>query len=179
MTITRSGMTPEAIEEMIIRRVAKALAEQEANHTLGPIVENENENRDDNLNGNGGNGKNGNGGNGNDGRNGNNKNNNDNGNHDGNAGGAGLAACECTYRDFLICQSFNLKGTEGEVRLARWFEKMEYVFHISNCPPKNQVKYASCTLQDGALTWWNSHKKTIGTEVAYALTWTELMKLTT
>ncbi|GJZ44998.1 hypothetical protein Tco_0592594 [Tanacetum coccineum] len=53
----------------------------------------------------------------------------------------------------------------------RWSEKMETVFHISNCPEKYQVKYATCTLLDSALTWWNSHKRTIGTEAAYALSW--------
>ncbi|GJV13181.1 retrovirus-related pol polyprotein from transposon TNT 1-94, partial [Tanacetum coccineum] len=56
---------------------------------------------------------------------------------------------------------------------------METVFYISNCPPKYQVKYASCTLQNGALTWWNSHKRTIGTDAAYAMTWRALMKLMT
>ncbi|GJQ97355.1 putative reverse transcriptase domain-containing protein [Tanacetum coccineum] len=48
-----------------------------------------------------------------------------------------------------------------------------------NCPPKYQVKYATCTLQDNALTWWNSHKRTIGVEAAYAMNWVELMKLMT
>nr|GFB29204.1 reverse transcriptase domain-containing protein [Tanacetum cinerariifolium] len=28
-----------------------------------------------------------------------------------------------------------------------------------------------------ALTWWNSHKRTIGTEAAFAMSWRELMKL--
>ncbi|GJW78003.1 putative reverse transcriptase domain-containing protein [Tanacetum coccineum] len=28
-----------------------------------------------------------------------------------------------------------------------------------------------------ALTWWNSHKRTIGTDVAFAMSWRELMKL--
>ncbi|GJS15292.1 putative reverse transcriptase domain-containing protein [Tanacetum coccineum] len=51
--------------------------------------------------------------------------------------------------------------------------------HISNCPQKNQVKYATCTLLDSALTWWNTHKRTIGIDVAYAMTWIELMKLMT
>ncbi|GJV70474.1 putative reverse transcriptase domain-containing protein [Tanacetum coccineum] len=37
-------------------------------------------------------------------------------------------------------------GTEGVVGLTCWFEKMESVFNISNCPPKYQVKYATCTL---------------------------------
>ncbi|GJV55561.1 hypothetical protein Tco_1456566 [Tanacetum coccineum] len=44
---------------------------------------------------------------------------------------------------------------------------------------KYQVKYASCTLLNSALTWWNSHKRTIGIEAAYAMSWAELMKLMT
>ncbi|GKB68979.1 putative reverse transcriptase domain-containing protein, partial [Tanacetum coccineum] len=56
---------------------------------------------------------------------------------------------------------------------------METVFHISNCPEKYQVKYATCTLLNSALTWWNSHKRTIGIEAAYAISWAELMKLMT
>nr|GEW57779.1 hypothetical protein [Tanacetum cinerariifolium] len=31
----------------------------------------------------------------------------------------------------------------------------------------------------GALTWWNSHKRTIGIEAAYDMSWVELMKLMT
>nr|GEV21615.1 hypothetical protein [Tanacetum cinerariifolium] len=49
----------------------------------------------------------------------------------------------------------------------------------SNCPERYQVKYATCTLLDSALTWWNSHKRTIGTDAAYTLSWKELMKLMT
>ncbi|GJT52584.1 putative reverse transcriptase domain-containing protein [Tanacetum coccineum] len=56
---------------------------------------------------------------------------------------------------------------------------METVFHISNCPEKYQVKYATCTLLNSALTWWNSHKRTIGAEAAFAMSWRELMKLMT
>ncbi|GJQ90171.1 hypothetical protein Tco_0001310 [Tanacetum coccineum] len=73
----------------------------------------------------------------------------------------------------------NNGGTEGVVGLTRWFEKIETIFHISNCPPKYQVKYASCTLFDGALIWWNSHKRTVGVEAAYAMTWKAFMKLMT
>nr|GEW11441.1 hypothetical protein [Tanacetum cinerariifolium] len=69
--------------------------------------------------------------------------------------------------------------TEGVVGLTRWFEKMETVFNISNCPSKYQVKYATCTLQDSALTWWNSHKRIIGVDAAYAMKWAGLMKLMT
>ncbi|GKA29270.1 putative reverse transcriptase domain-containing protein, partial [Tanacetum coccineum] len=42
---------------------------------------------------------------------------------------------------------------------------------------KYQVKYASCTLLNCALTWWNSHKRTIRNEAAYAISWAELRKL--
>ncbi|GJV86095.1 putative reverse transcriptase domain-containing protein [Tanacetum coccineum] len=86
---------------------------------------------------------------------------------------------ECTYQDFLKCQPLNFNGTEGVVGLTRWFEKMETVFHISNCPKKYQVKYASCTLLNSALTWWNSHKRTIRNEAAYAMSWAKLIKLMT
>ncbi|GJZ33534.1 putative reverse transcriptase domain-containing protein [Tanacetum coccineum] len=118
---------------------------------------------------NGSDGDNGNGGNGN-GR---------NENPDENGRGDRPVARECTYQDFMKCQPLNFKGMEGVVGLIRWFEKMETVFHISNCPEKSQVKYATCTLLDGALTWWNSHKRTIGTEAAFAMSWRELMKLMT
>ncbi|GKD27545.1 hypothetical protein Tco_1233759 [Tanacetum coccineum] len=136
------------------------------------------------VNGNGGNGngRNGNEGNGNGG----NGNGGANGNGNGNRGGNGYnpegfvhVARECTYQDFLKCQPLSLNGTEGVVGLTRWFEKMETVFYISNCPEKYQVKYATCTLLNSALTWWNSHKRTIGIESAYAMSWTKLMKLMT
>ncbi|GJV93251.1 putative reverse transcriptase domain-containing protein [Tanacetum coccineum] len=104
---------------------------------------------------------------------------NGNGNPNVNIRGVVPVARECTYQDFMKCQPLNFKGTEGVVGLTRWFEKMENVFHISNCPKKYQVKYASCTLQDSALTWWNSHKRTIGTDAGYSMPWKALMKLMT
>ncbi|GKB35345.1 reverse transcriptase domain-containing protein [Tanacetum coccineum] len=67
-------------------------------------------------------------------------------------------------------------GTEGVVELIQWFEKMETVFSISNCSMENQIKFSTCTLLVGALTWWNSHVRTIGHDVVYAMTWTYLKK---
>nr|GEU73579.1 reverse transcriptase domain-containing protein [Tanacetum cinerariifolium] len=67
-------------------------------------------------------------------------------------------------------------GTEGFVELTRWFERMETVFRISNCTVKNQIKFATCTILESALTWWNSHVKIVGPDVAYAMTWTNLKK---
>nr|GEV73107.1 hypothetical protein [Tanacetum cinerariifolium] len=121
----------------------------------------------DNGNGRNGNGGNRNGGNGN----GRNEKPNENGRGDRHV------AIECTYKDFMKCQPLNFKGTKGVVWLTRWFEKMERAFHISNCPEKYQVKYATCTLLNNALTWWNSHKRTIGTDAAFPMSWRELIKL--
>ncbi|GKA24034.1 putative reverse transcriptase domain-containing protein [Tanacetum coccineum] len=86
---------------------------------------------------------------------------------------------ECTYSEFLKCQPLNFKGTEGAVGLAQWFEKTEYVFHISKCTVECQVKFATCTLLGSALTWWNSHVRTVGHDAAYALPWKTLMKMMT
>ncbi|GJR62804.1 putative reverse transcriptase domain-containing protein [Tanacetum coccineum] len=83
---------------------------------------------------------------------------------------------ECTYQDFMKCQPLYFKGTEGVVELTQWFERMETVFRISNCSVENQIKFSTCTLLAGALTWWNSHVMTVGHDVAYAMTWTDLKK---
>ncbi|GJR84841.1 putative reverse transcriptase domain-containing protein [Tanacetum coccineum] len=169
MTITRSGMTPEAIKELVNRRVEEALAAHEATRAVNALkTKNQSQNGSDGDSGYG-NGGNGNGRN----RNGRNENPNEN------VRGDRPVTRECTYQDFMKCQPLNFKGTEGVVGLIRWFEKMETMFHISNCTKKSQVKYATCTLLDSALTWWNSHKRTIGTEAAFAMSWREIMKIMT
>ncbi|GKC88725.1 hypothetical protein Tco_1149374 [Tanacetum coccineum] len=43
------------------------------------------------------------------------------------------------------------------------------------CKPYS-LRFATCTLLRSALTWWNSHVKTVGHDVAYAMTWTNLKK---
>ncbi|GJS90706.1 putative reverse transcriptase domain-containing protein [Tanacetum coccineum] len=88
-------------------------------------------------------------------------------------------AHECTYTDILKCQPLNFKGTEGVAGLSQWFERMESVFHISNCTVENQVKFATCTLHSVALTWWNTHVKTVGHDAAYGMPWKTLMKMMT
>ncbi|GKA05595.1 putative reverse transcriptase domain-containing protein [Tanacetum coccineum] len=83
---------------------------------------------------------------------------------------------KCTYKDFLNCKPLTFKGTERVVVLLQWFEKMESVFHIINCAVKNQVKFPTCTFLGNALTWWNSHMKTVTQDVAYAMDWKALGK---
>ncbi|GJZ12464.1 putative reverse transcriptase domain-containing protein [Tanacetum coccineum] len=85
-------------------------------------------------------------------------------------------ARECTYQDFMKCKPLYFKGTEGVVELTQWFERMETVFRISNCSVENQIKFSTCTLLAGALTWWNSHVLTVSHDVAYAMTWADLRK---
>ncbi|GKE29532.1 putative reverse transcriptase domain-containing protein [Tanacetum coccineum] len=175
MTITCFRMTPEAIEELIAQLVAKALANYEATRAAKALkAESDSQNGNDGDNGNGGN------------RNSRNKNrnhehggNNRNGNPNENGRGVMPVARVYTYQDFVKCQPLNFKGTEGVVGLTRWFEKMETVFYISNCPEMYQVKYVTHTLLDSALTWWNSHKRTVGVDAAFAMTWRDLMKLMT
>ncbi|GKD04674.1 reverse transcriptase domain-containing protein, partial [Tanacetum coccineum] len=157
-------------EEFEAEAVEEALAAYEATcaaNALNAENQSQNSNNDDIGNGRDGNGGDGNGENGN-GRNGNlNENNKD----------ARPGVRECTYQDFMKCQPLNFKGTKGVVRLIRWFEKMETMYHINNCPKKYQVKYATCTLLNSALTWWNSDKRTIGANTAFAMSWRELIKL--
>ncbi|GKE51201.1 hypothetical protein Tco_1486357 [Tanacetum coccineum] len=144
-------MTHEEIEDLVTRRVAEEMEAREAAMNLEPLNESGDEQEGGNGNGNGNGGR------------------NKNGNHGMNYRGFMPVAQECTFQDFLKCKPHNFSGTEGVVRLTRWFKKIETVFSISNFPSKYQVKYATCTLQDSALTWWNSHKRTVGVDAAYAM----------
>ncbi|GKD13212.1 hypothetical protein Tco_1197619, partial [Tanacetum coccineum] len=61
MTITRSGMTPEAIEELVNRRVEEALTAYEATHAANALeAKSQSQNGSNDDNGNGGNGNAGN-----------------------------------------------------------------------------------------------------------------------
>ncbi|GJZ33013.1 putative reverse transcriptase domain-containing protein [Tanacetum coccineum] len=99
------------------------------------------------VNGNRGNGNRGNG-------------NRGNGNGNGDRGGNGysfggfMPARECTYQDFLKCQPLSFNGTKGVVGLTRWFEKIETCIDMVE-----------------------PHKRTIGIEAAYDMSWAKLMKL--
>nr|GFC95199.1 reverse transcriptase domain-containing protein [Tanacetum cinerariifolium] len=42
-----------------------------------------------------------------------------------------------------------------------------------------QVKFATSTLHSVALTWWNTHVKTVGHDAAYGMPWKTLMKMMT
>ncbi|GKF11568.1 reverse transcriptase domain-containing protein, partial [Tanacetum coccineum] len=84
---------------------------------------------------------------------------------------------KCSYKEFMSCQTFNFKGTEGVVGLIHWFEQTESVFSRSNCTEDYKVKFAIGTLTEEALSWCNSFAQPIGIEEAYKITWSEFKKL--
>ncbi|GKC51932.1 hypothetical protein Tco_1074677, partial [Tanacetum coccineum] len=86
-------------------------------------------------------------------------------------------ARKCSYKEFMSCQPINFKGSEGAVGLIRWFERTESVFSRSNCTEDCKVKFATGTLTEEALSWWNSFAQPIGIEEAYKITWVEFKKL--
>ncbi|GJZ63553.1 hypothetical protein Tco_0619974, partial [Tanacetum coccineum] len=40
-------------------------------------------------------------------------------------------ARQCSYKEFMSCQPFNFKGSEGAAGLIRWFEQTKSVFSRS------------------------------------------------
>ncbi|GJT49186.1 hypothetical protein Tco_0975343 [Tanacetum coccineum] len=91
---------------------------------------------------------------------------------------AALAAHDAT-RNGDDSHTSGTGGTKEVVGLTQWFEKIESVYSISNCTVACQVKFATCTLQGNALTWWNSHVKTTTPEAAHAMPWRTLKKMMT
>nr|GEW74575.1 hypothetical protein [Tanacetum cinerariifolium] len=71
------------------------------------------------------------------------------------AGGAGVGSTGptapeitgCTYITFMKFKPHPFKGTECTLGLCQWFEKLEYVFRISDCKERDKVKFATTTLQ--------------------------------
>ncbi|GJU65479.1 putative reverse transcriptase domain-containing protein [Tanacetum coccineum] len=68
----------------------------------------------------------------------------------------------CSYKTFMNGKPHSFKGNEGVVGLKCWFEKMEQVFEICKCAEDDKVKFAICTFEGRALTWWNGNVQTLG-----------------
>ncbi|GJX05022.1 reverse transcriptase domain-containing protein [Tanacetum coccineum] len=97
-----------------------------------------------------------------------------------NTGPTGIPVAKTgNYKEFVSYQPFYFKGTEGAVNLIHWFERTESVFSRSNCAEENKVTFATGTLTDDALSWWNSFVQPIGIDQANQITWTELKRLLT
>ncbi|GKF60217.1 hypothetical protein Tco_0177003, partial [Tanacetum coccineum] len=72
-----------------------------------------------------------------------------------------LVAKRGNYKEFISCQPFYFNGTEGAVGLIRWFERTKSAFSRSNCAEENKVTFATGTLTDDALSWWNAYAQPI------------------
>nr|GEY10137.1 hypothetical protein [Tanacetum cinerariifolium] len=83
------------------------------------------------------------------------------------------------YKEFISCQSFYFNGTEGAIGLIRWFKHTESVFSLSKCAEEDKVTFATSTLTNDALSWWNAYTQPIGIEQANKITWTKLKRILT
>ncbi|GKC43176.1 reverse transcriptase domain-containing protein [Tanacetum coccineum] len=79
----------------------------------------------------------------------------------------------CSYKEFRAVMQESFRGTEGAVGLTRWFEKLESQFGISNVAEGDRVKFASSTLLDSALTWWNVYVRSVTLDTAHATSWND------
>ncbi|GKB65214.1 reverse transcriptase domain-containing protein, partial [Tanacetum coccineum] len=70
----------------------------------------------------------------------------------------------------LEAQAANMANTDNTTRPRE-------VFSRSNCTKDYKVKFATGTLTEEALSWWNSFAQLIGIEEAYKITWVEFKKL--
>nr|GEY62087.1 hypothetical protein [Tanacetum cinerariifolium] len=73
----------------------------------------------------------------------------------------------------------NLKPRETHVAKRGNYKEFISLFSRSNCVEENRVTFATGTLTDDALSWWNAYAQPIGIEQANKITWTELKRLLT
>ncbi|GKA15743.1 hypothetical protein Tco_0695490 [Tanacetum coccineum] len=59
------------------------------------------------------------------------------------------------YKEFINCQPFYFNGMKGAVDLIHWFERTESIFSRSKCAEEDKVTFATGTLTNDALSWWN------------------------
>ncbi|GJU38008.1 hypothetical protein Tco_1186362 [Tanacetum coccineum] len=85
----------------------------------------------------------------------------------------------CSYKTFMNGKPHSFKGTEGVVGLKRWFKKMEQVFEICKCAEDDKVKFAMCTFEGCALTWWNGNVQTLGLANANQIPWSNVKAMMT
>ncbi|GJX33904.1 putative reverse transcriptase domain-containing protein, partial [Tanacetum coccineum] len=61
----------------------------------------------------------------------------------------------------------------------RKLQRTKSVFSCSKCTEENKVTFATGTLTDDALSWWNVYAQPMGVDQANQITWTELKRLLT
>nr|GEV64190.1 hypothetical protein [Tanacetum cinerariifolium] len=68
------------------------------------------------------------------------------------------------YKEYISYQPFYFNGMKGVVGLIRWFERIKSVYSCSRCAKENKVTFATGTLTDDALSWWNAYAQPIKME---------------
>ncbi|GJS24990.1 putative reverse transcriptase domain-containing protein [Tanacetum coccineum] len=76
----------------------------------------------------------------------------------------------------MSCQPFNFKG-KGGCWPHMLVEQKNWDCFARNCTEDCKVKFATGTLTEEALSWWNSFAQPIGIEEAYKIPWSEFKKL--
>ncbi|GJU54278.1 putative reverse transcriptase domain-containing protein [Tanacetum coccineum] len=76
----------------------------------------------------------------------------------------------------LEAQAANMANTNNTTR-PREAPVARQLFSRSNCTEDCKVKFATGTLTEEALSWWNSFAQPIWIEEAYKITWVEFKKL--
>ncbi|GKA29327.1 putative reverse transcriptase domain-containing protein [Tanacetum coccineum] len=102
----------------------------------------------------------------------NNANNGKNGGGNGNDGNNG-----CSFKTFQSCNPKEYDGKGGAIALTRWIEKMENVIDNSGCVENQKVRYATSSLVNKALTWWNTQCQERGHVAAMAISWNDFKEL--
>ncbi|GJR35914.1 reverse transcriptase domain-containing protein [Tanacetum coccineum] len=105
----------------------------------------------------------------------NNANNSNNGNNGGGNGNDGNN--RCSFKTFQSCNPKEYDGKGGAITLTRWIEKMENVINNSRCTENQKVRYATSSLVNKALTWWNTQCQARGRVAAMALPWNDFKAL--
>ncbi|MFS8020001.1 putative transcription factor interactor and regulator CCHC(Zn) family [Helianthus anomalus] len=75
----------------------------------------------------------------------------------------------CTFKTFMDCRPSTFSGTERAVGLLHWFEKLESILEMCECPEDRRVKYATGTLEGAALTWWKAQVQLLGRDDIHKL----------
>ncbi|GJX89861.1 reverse transcriptase domain-containing protein [Tanacetum coccineum] len=71
------------------------------------------------------------------------------------------------------------RDSRSKKRKLQRIHKLSTFLLQCNCAEENKVAFATGTLTDNALSWWNSYVQPIGIDQANQITWTELKRLLT
>nr|GEX87732.1 reverse transcriptase domain-containing protein [Tanacetum cinerariifolium] len=86
----------------------------------------------------------------------------------------GLGSPTIKYKESSGCDP---RAQEQQVNTTTNPTRLDTLFSRSNCTEDCKVKFATSTLTDEALSWWNSFAQPIRIEEAYKITWPEFKKL--